>query len=81
MTTVRQLVEQLQEIPDQDQTVIAQYFLAEHFDYALHQGNTQATAEEFDRAAENLDPGFLWDKAAEIVNDELMEQINNRKGN
>jgi hypothetical protein len=81
MNTVRELIKQLQEIQNQDQTVIAQYFLAEHFDYALYEGDTQATAEEFDKAAENLDPSFLWDKAAEIVNDELMEQINNRKGN
>jgi len=81
MTTVKQLIEQLQEIPDQDQTVIAQYFLAEHFDYALHQGDTQATAEEFDKAAENIDIGDLWACPADTLNDVLMAIINEREEN
>ena len=31
MATVKQLIEQLQEIEDQGQTVVFQYFVAEHF--------------------------------------------------
>ena len=81
MTTIKELIEQLQEIPDQDQTVIAQYFLTEHFDFALDNGDTQATAAEFTQAAENLHADFLWYKAAETVNDELLEKINEREKN
>jgi hypothetical protein len=81
MDTVRKLIKQLQEIENQDQTIIAQYFLAEHFDFALYEGDTQATAQEFTKAAAILDPSFLWDTPAEIVNDELMKQISKREGN
>ena len=68
MATVRELIEQLQKIEDQDQTVIFQYYLAEHFEFDL---GGSPTAEQFDQAAEDLDDESLWDDAAETINDYL----------
>jgi hypothetical protein len=67
MATVKQLIEQLQEIENKDQTVIFQYFLADHFDL---DGQTP-TAGQFDQAFEDLDDYSLWDDACDTINDYL----------
>jgi hypothetical protein len=77
MTTVKQLIEQLQEIPDQDQTIIAQYFLAEHF----WMDDEQPTPAEFERVAEDGETKYIWESAAEHINDNLAALVYNRKGN
>lgn len=73
MATVKQLIEQLQEIEDKDQTVMFQYFLAEHFEFE-DLGNP--TPAQFDRAFEDLDDYSLWDDAAETINDYLFGLMN-----
>jgi hypothetical protein len=77
MTTVKQLIEQLQEIPDQDQTVIYQYYLAEHF----WMDNEQPTPAEFETVAKDGETKYIWESAAEHINDNLATIVYNRKGN
>lgn len=67
MITIKELIEQLQEIENKDQTVIAQYFLAEHFEF----DGESPTAAQFDKAAEDLGHNALWDDPAETLNDYL----------
>jgi hypothetical protein len=67
MATVKSLISQLEEIEDKDQSIIFQYFLAEHFEFA--DGTPSPTAEQFDKVAEDLDHESLWDDAHETVND------------
>jgi hypothetical protein len=77
MATVKQLIEQLQEIEDKDQTVMFQYFLAEHFDL----DGDSPTAEQFDQAFEDLDDYSLWDDAAETINDYLCGLMTRERNN
>ena len=67
MATVKQLIEQLQEIENKDQTVMFQYFLAEHFEF----DGQIPTAAQFDKAFEDLDDYSLWDDAGQTINDYL----------
>jgi hypothetical protein len=67
MATVKDLIEQLSEIENKDQSIIFQYFLAEHFEFS--DGTPSPTAEQFDKVAEDLDHESLWDDAHETVND------------
>lgn len=67
MITIKELIQQLQEIENKDQTVIAQYFLAEDFEL----DGESPTAAQFDNAAKNLDHHTLWDDSAETLNDYL----------
>lgn len=68
MATIQALIDQLQEIENKDQTVIFQYFLAEHFEF---EDLGSPTEEQFDKAAEDLNSNTLWDDAAETINDYL----------
>jgi hypothetical protein len=68
MATVQTLIEQLQTIEDKDQTIIFQYYLAEHFEF---EDLGSPTEEQFDQAADDLDDESLWDDAAETINDYL----------
>jgi hypothetical protein len=67
MATVKDLISQLEQIEDKEQSIIFQYFLAEHFEF--HDGTPSPTAEQFDKVAEDLDHESLWDDARETVND------------
>jgi hypothetical protein len=67
MATVKDLISQLEQIEDKDQSIIFQYFLAEHFEFA--DGTPSPTAEQFDQTADDLDHESLWDDARETVND------------
>ena len=58
MATIKNLIEQLSEIEDKEQSVMFQYFLAEHF---------STTQEKFDDAVEALDCAELWDDAHDTV--------------
>jgi hypothetical protein len=69
MATVKDLISQLEQIEDKEQSVIFQYFLAEHFEYADLDVVRQPTAEEFDQAVDDLDDSSLWDDPAETIND------------
>jgi hypothetical protein len=73
MATVKQLIEQLQEIKDKDQTIMFQYFLAKHFEF---EDLGIPTPAQFDRAFEDLDEYSLWDDAAETINDYLFGLMN-----
>jgi hypothetical protein len=69
MATVQNLIDQLIQIEDKEQSVIFQYFLAEHFEYADLDVVRQPTAEEFDQAVDDLDDSSLWDDPADTIND------------
>jgi hypothetical protein len=69
MATVQNLIDQLNQIENKEQSVIFQYFLAEHFEYADLDVVRQPTAEEFDQAVEDLDDSSLWDDPADTIND------------
>ena len=69
MATVQGLIDQLNQIEDKEQSVIFQYFLAEHFEYADLDVVRQPTAEEFDQAVEDLDDSSPWDDPADTIND------------
>ena len=76
MNTVRELIEQLKEIENQNQTVIYQYYLAEHF----WMDDEQPTAAEFETVAQRAEMEFIWDRAAAEINDILAALVYNRKG-
>lgn len=67
MATVQNLIDQLNKIENKEQSVLFQYFLAEHFEFA--DGTPSPTAEQFDRVAEELDDESLWDDAQQTIND------------
>jgi hypothetical protein len=69
MATVKDLIQQLNEIEDKEQSIIFQYFLAEHFEFS--DGTPSPTAEQFDEAVDDLDDESLWEEAHETVNDYL----------
>ena len=69
MATVQGLIDQLNQIEDKEQSVIFQYFLAEHFEFSDLGEVRQPTAEQFDQAVDDLDDESLWDDARETVND------------
>jgi hypothetical protein len=77
MTTVKQLIEQLEEIEDKEQTVIYQYYLAEHF----WMDDEQPTPAEFETVAKDGETKYIWDGAGEHINDKLAAIVYNRKGN
>lgn len=68
MATVKSLIEQLEKIEDKEQSVIFQYYLAEHFEF---EDKGTPTAEQFDEVADELDDESLWEESAETVNDYL----------
>jgi hypothetical protein len=70
MATVRDLISQLEQVEDKDQSIIFQYFLAEHFDSKWGE-KYSPTPEQFDQAVDDLDDESLWEEAYETVNDYL----------
>lgn len=75
MATVKDLISQLEQIEDKDQSIIFQYFLAEHFEF--NDGSPSPTADQFDEAADELDDESLWEEAHETVNDYLYGLVSN----
>ena len=76
MATIQTLIDQLQEIEDKDQTVIFQYYLAEHFEL----DGEEPTAAQFDKVAEDLNDNTLWDDPAETINDYLCGLMMSERG-
>jgi hypothetical protein len=68
MATVQNLIDQLNKIENKEQSVIFQYFLAEHFEF---EDIGAPTEEQFDEATEDLNHSSLWDESAETINDYL----------
>jgi hypothetical protein len=73
MATVQNLIDQLNQIDDKEQSVIFQYYLAEHFEF---EDKGTPTAEQFDEVADDLDDESLWEESAETVNDYLFGIMN-----
>jgi hypothetical protein len=69
MATVKDLIEQLNDIEDKEQPIIFQYFLAEHFEFSDLGEVRQPTLEQFDEVVDALDHESLWDDARETIND------------
>jgi hypothetical protein len=61
-TTVKELIKYLSTIENQEQPVIYQYYLAEHF---------EVSDKKFGKAVNDLDHESLWDEAYETLNDYL----------
>lgn len=74
MATVQNLIDQLNKIENKEQSVIFQYYLAEHFEF---EDKGTPTAEQFDEATDALDDESLWDDSAETVSDYLYGIVNN----
>lgn len=77
MATVQNLINELNKIDDKEQSVMFQYFLAEHFDL---DGDTP-TAEQFDQVADDLDHESLWQEACDTINDYLCGIMTNEQEN
>jgi hypothetical protein len=77
MATVQNLIDQLNKIDDKEQSIMFQYYLAEHFDL---DGETP-TSEQFDQTADDLDDESLWTEAQETINDYLCGIMTNDKEN
>lgn len=73
MATVQNLIDQLNKIENKEQSVIFQYYLAEHFEF---EDKGTPTAEQFDEATDDLDDNSLWDDSAETINDYLFGLMN-----
>lgn len=73
MATVKDLIEQLSKIEDQDQPIIFQYWVAEDFEF--NDGSGTPTQEQFAEVADDLYPDTLWEDAREIVNDALYDVV------
>lgn len=74
MATVQNLIDQLNKIENKEQSVIFQYYLAEHFEF---EDKGTPTAEQFDEATDALDDESLWEEAGETVSDYLYGIVNN----
>jgi hypothetical protein len=69
MASIQDLIDQLNQIDDKDQSIMFQYYLAEHFEFS--DGTPSPTAEQFDQAVDDLDDESLWEDAHETINDYL----------
>lgn len=65
MATVKELIKYLEEIPNKEQPIIYQYYIAEHFD---------TTAEVLETAIEDLDCDELWIDAYRTL-EEYIESV------
>lgn len=78
MTTVKQLIEELEQIEAKGQTIIWQYYLAEHFCFDLDGPQTTATEKEFAKVAEKTDSFTIWEDTAQEINDLVFDEITKR---
>ena len=67
MTTIQELINELQKIEDKQQPVISKFYIAEHFIY----NDENITVEQFTKAIENLDTSSLFDDISEELSIEL----------
>jgi hypothetical protein len=74
MATVKDLIEQLNKIEDKEQSIIFQYYLAEHFEFETL---GTPTAEQFDEVADDLDDESLWQDSADTINEYLFGLMDN----
>jgi hypothetical protein len=73
MATVQNLIDQLSKVEDKEQTIVFQYWLAEHFD-------PQPTDEQFYEASEALWADALWQEALETLTEEVASVIAKESG-
>lgn len=72
MSTVKQLIEQLQEIEDQDQPIIFQYYTKENFEYG--DDETVVSDEVFEEAVEWAERADIWEDSYSYLNDHIWEK-------
>ena len=70
MATVNDLIKQLQEVENKDQTIVFQYWVASDFD-------PQPTEEQFYEASDALWADSLWQDALEILTEEVARVVSN----
>jgi hypothetical protein len=68
MATVQELINQLSKIENKEQTIVFQYWLAEHFDQ-------EPTEEQFYEASEALWADSLWQEALDTLSEEVASVI------
>jgi hypothetical protein len=66
--TVQELINQLNKVEDKEQTIVFQYWLAEHFD-------EEPTEEQFYEASEALWADSVWQEALETLTEEVASVI------
>ena len=74
MATVKQLIEQLNEIENKDQTVAFQYYLSNDFAHLFHDEPDVAEADVFSEAVE-LSEDYLWDHTYDSLAREIADEI------
>lgn len=71
-TSVKQLIEQLQAIEDQDQPILFQYYLREDFEYG--DDETTVSDEAFLNAIDRVERTDGWEDARSYINDVVYEE-------
>jgi hypothetical protein len=73
MITVKDIVEQLSAIENQNQPIICAYWLAETFEFA--DGTPSPMPEVFGKVAKVLENYDLFSEVSEVINDEVYEHM------
>lgn len=68
MATVNELIRQLNKVEDKEQTIVFQYWLAEHFD-------EEPTEEQFYEASEALWADSVWQEALDTLREEVASVV------
>jgi hypothetical protein len=74
MATIKQLIEQLQQVEDQDQQVIFQYYTKENFEYG--DDETEVSDEVFEEAVDWAEKVNVWEDAFAYLNDHIYDKAN-----
>lgn len=74
MATVKQLIEQLNEIENKDQTVAFQYYLADDFEH-LFRDNPELVRDDVFTEAVDVCDDYLWDRTWDDLAGEISDEI------
>lgn len=74
MATVNQLIKQLSEIEDKDQTVAFQYYLANDFEHLFRDEPDVSPSDIFSEAV-SLSEDYLWDHTYDNLAREITDEI------
>lgn len=73
MATIKQLIEQLQQVEDQDQLVVFQYYTKEDFEYG---DETEISDKVFEEAIDWAEKVNVWEDAFAYLNDHIYDKAN-----
>jgi hypothetical protein len=78
MTTVKELIEELKQVKDQEQIIIAEYYTKESFCFDLDGPQTVATEKEFAKVAEKVNRFGIFENTAQEINEIVFTEIAKR---